>query len=168
LYLLGTMLFIDRSYRVYSLVVWLALFLWGFGVAGVIGKLKERLTYPRVGYARVQRCRPGVAAYTVLTLAFAGQFARDYVYRLDSHGLMPVLVGGIFTLAIALPAMRPLTADLAWVSLLLLGIQFWLLQRSADYSGMYWTLVCMGLIGIVFGVVRLRRFLRDNPKAAEA
>ncbi len=168
LYLIGTMLFIGRSYRVYSSVVWLALFLWGNGVAGVIGKLKERLTYPRVGYARVQRCGPGVAAYTVLTLAFAGQFARDYVYRLDLHGLMPILVGGIFALAIALPAMRPRTADLAWISLLLLGIQFWLLQRSADYSGMYWTLVCMGLIGIVFGVVRLRRFLRDNPKVAGA
>jgi hypothetical protein len=33
---------------------------------------------------------------------------------------------------------------------------------------MYWTLVCVGLIGIVTGLVRLRRFLRENPKAAEA
>jgi hypothetical protein len=33
---------------------------------------------------------------------------------------------------------------------------------------MYWTLVCVGLMGIVFGVVRLQRFLRENPKAAEA
>jgi hypothetical protein len=168
LYLIGTMLFIGRSYRIYSSVVWLALFLWGNGVAGAIGKLKERLTYPRVGHARVQRRGPGVAAYTVLMLAFAIQFVRDYVYMLDLHGLVPVLVGGIVALAIALPAMRPRTADLAWISLLLLGMQFWLLQRSADYRGMYWTLVCMGLIGVVFGVLRLRRFLRENPKAAEA
>ena len=32
---------------------------------------------------------------------------------------------------------------------------------------MYWTLVCMGLIGIGFGVLRLRRFLRENPTPAE-
>ena len=168
MHLMGGSLFIGRSYRTYSLVLWTSLWFWGFGVNWVIGKLKERLTYPRLGHARVQRRGPGVAAYTVLMLAFAIQFVRDYVYMLDLHGLVPVLVGGIVALAIALPAMRPRTADLAWISLLLLGMQFWLLQRSADYRGMYWTLVCMGLIGVVFGVLRLRRFLRENPKAAEA
>jgi hypothetical protein len=160
-------MFVGRSYLSYSGAVWFTLFLWGFGVKWAIEKLKERITYPRVGYARMQRRRPGVTAYTMLTLAFAIQFARDYVYRLELHGLVPILVCGIVAVAIALPAMRPWTAHLAWISLLLLGMQSWLLQRSADYRWMYWTLVCVGLIGIVFGVLRLRRFLRENPTPAE-
>ena len=169
LYLMGGTLLIGRSYRVYSSVLWLSLWVWGFGVNWVMGKLKERLTYPRVGYATAPTRAPGFAVYVVAALAVAVNLADSYGYRLIiPQGLGPVLIGGIVAVAIALPAMRPWTAHQAWFFLAFLGMQLWLLQRGADYRGMCWMLVFLGLIGIVFGGLRLRRFLRENPKVAEA
>jgi hypothetical protein len=78
-----------------------------------------------------------------------------------------VLIGGVVALAIALPAVRPWTADVAWIFLIVLGEHLSRPQVSADYRWMYWTLVCLGLVGIVLSTVRLRRFLRENPKAVE-
>ena len=167
-YVLGGTLFTGRPYRVYSSVLWLSLWVWGFGVNWVIGKLKERLTYPRVGYASTPIRAPRFAPYVVATLAMAIQFADSYGYRLlILHSLGPVLIGGIVLVAIALPAMRPWTAHQAWFCLVFLGMQLWMLQRGTDYRWMCWMLVCMGLIGIVFGGLRVRRFLRENPKVAE-
>jgi hypothetical protein len=169
LYLMGGTLFTGRSYRMYSSLLWISLWGWGFGVNWVMGKLKERLTYPRVGYATAPIRAPGFAVYVVGALTMAVQLAESYGYRLViPQGLGPVLIGGIVVVAIALPAMRPWTAHQAWFFLVFLGMQLWRLQRSADYRGMCWMLVCMGLVGIVFGVLRLRRFLRENPKTAEA
>jgi hypothetical protein len=97
----------------------------------------------------------------------AVQIADNCGYRLVPLSLGPALIGGIVALAIALPAIRPWSSHLAWLFLTFLGIQIWLLQRNADYRWMYWTLLCMGLMGIAFGALRLRRFLRENPKVAE-
>jgi hypothetical protein len=169
LYLMGGTLFTGRSYRTYSAVLWLSLWVWGFGVNWVMGKLKERLTYPRVGYATAPIRAPGFRVYVAFVLAMAVQWADSYGYRLIiPQGLGPVLIGGIVAVAIALPAMRPWTAYQAWFFLAFLGVQLWMLQRGADYRGMCWMLVCMGFIGIVFGALRLRRFLRENPKAIAA
>ena len=41
LYLMGTTMFLGRSYLAYSSAVWFTLFLWGFGVQWAIEKLKE-------------------------------------------------------------------------------------------------------------------------------
>jgi hypothetical protein len=167
LYLIGAVMFVGRSYLAYSSAVWLTLFLWGFGVKWGIEKLKERITYPRVGYVQAKLRQAGIADYIPLVL-FAGiQFAEAFGHRLDLHGVGTILLGGVVALAIALPAVRPWAANVAWIFLISLGGHLWRLQVSTDYSGMYWTLVCMGLIGIVFGVLRLRRFLRENPKVVE-
>jgi hypothetical protein len=160
-------MFARRSYFAYSSAVWLTLFLWGFGVKWGIEKLKERITFPRVGYVQAKLQKARIADYVPLAL-FAGlQLAEAFGHGLDLHGVGSVLIGGVVALAIALPAMRPWTADAAWICLTILGWQLWSRPRSEGYSGMYWTLVCLGLIGIVFGVLRLRRFLRENPKVAE-
>jgi hypothetical protein len=169
LYLMGGTLFTGRSYRMYSSLLWPGLWGWGFGVNWVMGKLKERLTYPRVGYAAAPIRAPGFAVYVVGALAMAVYLADGYGYRpIIPQGLGPVLIGGIVAVAIALPATRPWTAHQAWFFLVFLGMQLWRLQRGADYRGMCWMLVCMGLIGVVFGALRLRRFLRENPKAIAA
>jgi hypothetical protein len=167
LYLIGAVAFVGRSHLAYSAAVWLTLFFWGFGVKLVIEKLKERITYPRVGYAEAKLREAGIADYIPLVL-FAGiQFAEAFGHRLDLQGADSILLGGVVALAIALPAVRPGAANIAWLFLLVLSAHLWRPQVSADYRGMYWTLVCMGLIGIVFGALRLRRFLRENPKVAE-
>jgi len=167
LYLIGLSLLEGRPYRAYLAVVWLTLFLWGYGVRWAIEKLKERITYPLVGYAHEKIREAGVAVYIPLALYVGIQVAEVFGHGLDLHGVGSFLIGGVVALAIALPAMRPWTADIAWLFVTLLGLQLWSRPRSAGYSGMYWTLVCMGLIGIVFGALRLRRFLRENPKPAE-
>ena len=168
LYLIGAATFTGRSFVTYAAAVWLTLFLWGFGVKLVIEKLKERITYPRVGYAEAKMGAAGVAAYIPSALYVGILLAETFGHRLDLHGAGSILLGGVVALAIALPAVRPGAARVAWLFLIVLSAHLWRPQVSAGYSGMYWTLVCMGLIGIVFGVVRFRRFLRDNPKAAEA
>jgi hypothetical protein len=168
LYLMGGTLFTGRSYRMYSSLLWPSLWGWGFGVNWVMGKLKERLTYPRVGYVTAPIRAPGFAVYVLGAVAMAVNLADGYGYRpIIPQGPGPVLIGGIVAVAIALPAMRPWSAHQAWFFLVFLGMQLWRLQRGADYRGMCWMLVCMGLIGIVFGALRLRRFLRENPKVAE-
>jgi hypothetical protein len=167
LYLIGTVMFVGRSYFAYSSAVWLTLFLWGYGVEWGIEKLKERITFPRVGYVQAKRQEAGIADYIPLVL-FAGiQLAEAFGHGLHLHGVGTILLGGVAALAIALPAVRPGAANVAWLFLITLGGHLWRLQVSTGYSGMYWTLVCMGLIGIVFGVLRVRRFLRENPKVAE-
>jgi hypothetical protein len=99
---------------------------------------------------------------------FAGiQLAEAFGHGLHLHGVGTILLGGVVALAIALPAVRPGAANVAWLFLITIGGHLWRLQVSTGYSGMYWTLVCMGLIGIVFGVLRVRRFLRENPKVVE-
>jgi hypothetical protein len=167
LYLIGAVMFARRSYFAYSSAVWLTLFLWGFGVKWGIEKLKERITFPRVGYVQAKLQEAGIADYIPLVL-FAGiQFVEASGHGLDLHGVGTILLGGVVALAIALPAVRPGAADAAWLFLTILGLQLWSRPRSEGYSGMYWTLVCVGLIGIVLGVLRLRRFLRENPKVVE-
>jgi hypothetical protein len=168
LYLMGTTMFLGRSYLAYSSAVWFTLFLWGFGVQWAIEKLKERITYPRVGYAEAKMREAGVADYIPVALYIGIGLAEAFGHRLDLHGVGTILLGGVVALAIALPAVRPAAANVAWIFLIVVGAHLWRPQVSADYRGMYWTLVCMGLIGTVFGVLRLRRFLRENPKVAEA
>ena len=168
LYLMGTVMFVGRPHFAYSSAVWLTLILWGFGVEWGIEKLKERITFPRVGYVQANLRKAGIADYIPLVLFAGNQFAEAFGHRLDLLGVGTILLGGGVALAILLPAVRPGAANVAWLFLILLGGHLWRLQVSTGYSGMCWTLVCMGLIGIVYGVLRLRRFLRENPKVAES
>jgi hypothetical protein len=90
--------------------------------------------------------------------------------RIDLRGFGPFLVAGWIALALAAPAMRPWSKDAASGGLYVLWLAILLQPRTKtpNDASAYWTLVCMGLICIVFGALRLRRFLRENPKAAEA
>jgi peptidoglycan/LPS O-acetylase OafA/YrhL len=89
--------------------------------------------------------------------------------KIDLHGFGPFLVGGLIALAIAAQSKRPWSKDAAlWVYVLWLAILLQFRCKITNDAPVYWTLMCMGLIGIVFGALRLRRFLRENPKAAEA
>jgi hypothetical protein len=172
-YLIGMSLLEGKPFRAYWAVVTLLVAFWGITVPWALGKLKERMTYPRTGYAQMPlKGRIGAAVYLVGLLTVGVLLLNLVGLRIDLHGFGPFLVCGLIALAIAAPAMR------AWSkydrsSVNLVTAAFWLAivlkvrDKTPSDAAAYWALVCMGLIGIVFGVLRLRRFLRENPKAAE-
>ena len=175
LYLIGIWLLERRSYRVYWAIVTGVVLLWGIAVQLALGKLKERVTYPRAGYAGMPigertflRSLVGPLLLGVMSLTFVG-------LRSDLRSFGPFLACGLIALAIAEPAMRPASKHhaevLYWGMLLELALCLALLlqfrEKPGDGAVVYWMLVCMGLTGIVLGVLRLRRFLRENPTPAE-
>jgi hypothetical protein len=174
-YLIGLSLLEKRSYRVYWAIVTGLVLLWGIAVQLAMGKLKQRMTYPRVSYAGMPIGGHGILRHIagplllgVMTLSLIG-------FRVDLGSYGPFLAGGLIALAIAEPAMGPASKHhvevLYWGFLLELALWLAMLLQFRDKAGnnaaVYWTLVCMGVVGIVFGAVRLRRFLRENPKPAE-
>jgi hypothetical protein len=175
LYLIGLSLLDGRSYRAYWAIVTGLVLLWGIAVQVALGKLKERMTYPRAGYAGmpikelgVLRRLAGPLMLGVMSLSLIG-------LRVDLRTFGPFLAGGLIALAIAEPALGPASKHhlevLYWGFLLELALWLSLLlqfrSKTANDAAVYWALVCLGFIGIVFGAVRLRRFLRENPKPAE-
>lgn len=175
MYLIGIWLLERRSYRVYWAIVTGVVLLWGIAVQLTLGKLKQRVTYPRAGFAGMPIGERGILRHIVgplllgvMTLSLAG-------LRVDLSSFGPFLAGGLIALAIAEPAMRPASKlhleILYWGFLLELALWLSMLLQFRDKAGnnaaVYWMLVCMGLTGILFGALRLRRFLRENPKPAE-
>ena len=175
LYLIGIWLLERRSYRVYWAIVTGVVLLWGIAVQLALGKLKERVTYPRAGFAGMPIGERGILRHIVGPLMLGVMSLSLAGLRVDLSSFGPFLAGGLIALAIAEPAMRPASKlhleVLYWGFLLELALWLSMLLQFRDKAGnnaaVYWTLVCMGLIGIVFGVLRLRRFLRENPKPAE-
>ena len=175
LYLIGVSLLEKRSYRVYWAISTGVVLLWGIAVQLALGKLKQRMTYPRAGYARIPTEERGIARRVAGSLMLGVMLLSLIGLRIDLHGFGPYLVCGVIAFAIAVPAMRPESKDhldiLYWGILLMLVVYLArllrLLDKTSNDAAAYWMLVCMGLIGIVFGVLRLRRFLRENPKPAE-
>jgi hypothetical protein len=173
-YLIGLALLEGRSYRLYWVIGTVCVLFWGIAVQTAMGNLKERMTYPRVGYAQMPPSgRIGVAVYLAALLNLGGWVLILLDLRIDLHGLGSFLVGGLIALAIAAPAMQPWSKhNVSWGNLVLAALSLTMVLevrgKTANDAAMYWTLVCMGVVGIVFGALRLRRFLRENPKAAEA
>ena len=175
LYLIGLSLLEGRPYWTYWATLTGFVLLWGIAVQLALGKLKERMTYPRAGYAGMPTGERGVLRRLVgplllgvMTLSLAG-------LRVDLSSFGPFLAGGLIALAIAEPALRPASKHhlevLYWGFLLELALWLAMLLQFRDKArkdaAVYWTLVCMGVVSIVFGALRLRRFLRENPKPEE-
>lgn len=127
------------------------------------------MTYPRAGYAQMPlQGRIGSAVYVVGVLTVLVMSLNLIGLRIDLRGFGPFLVGGLIALAIAAPPARPWSKDAAaGVYVLWLAILLQPRTKTPNDAAVYWTPACMALIGIVFGVLRLRRFLRENPTAAE-
>jgi hypothetical protein len=176
LYLIGLSMLDGRSYRAYWAVVTGLVLLWGIAVQVTLGKLKQRMTYPRAGYAGMPVREPGVLRRIAGPLMLGVMSLSLIGLRVDLRSFGPLLAGGLIALAIAEPALGPASKHhlevLYWGFLLELALWLALLlqfrSKTANDAAVYWTMVGMGLIGIGFGALRLRRFLRENPKAAEA
>jgi cbb3-type cytochrome oxidase subunit 3 len=169
LYLIGLSLLEGRSYLRYWATITLFLCLWGIAVPWALGRIKERMTYPRAGYALIPLKGSGVAAYTAGALLLGIHSLDVFGYRIidvRGFGSFPVVV--LIALAIAVQATRQWVRDaLLWGFLLMLAMRLQPRAKTANDTAVYLTLVCMGGIGVVYGVLRLRRFLRENPKVAE-
>ena len=107
LYLVGIWLLERRSYRVYWAIVTGVVLLWGIAVQLALGKLKQRVTSPRAGFAGMPIGERGILRHIagplllgVMSLSLAG-------LRVDLSSYGPFLAGGLIALAIAEPAMRP-------------------------------------------------------------
>jgi hypothetical protein len=172
-YLIGLSLLEGRSYRLYWGIATGCVLFWGIAVQGAINKLKERMTYPRVGYAQMPLSgRIAVAVYVAALLVLGAWSLSLMDLRIDLHGFGPFVVCGVLAFAIAVPAMQPWPKhDVSWGNLLMLAVGLAMVLKVRDKalrdSAIYWTLACMGVVSIVFGALRLRRFLRENPKVAE-
>jgi hypothetical protein len=168
-YLIGMSLLEGKPYRAYWAVVTLLVAFWGITISWALGELKERMTYPRAGYAQMPlKGRIGVAVYIVGVLTVGVMSLNLIGLRIDLHGFGPFLVGGLIALAIAAPAMRPWSKNaVEGVYVLWLAILLQPRARTPNDAAACWTLVRLGLVGIVVGVLRLWRFLPENPKAAE-
>jgi hypothetical protein len=173
LYLIGVSLLEGKSYRAYWAIVTGLVLFWGIAVQEAMGNLKDRMTYPRAGYAQMPLSgRISVAVYVAALLVVGACCLRLMDLRLDLHGFGPFVVCGVIAFAIAAPAMQPWPKhDVSWGFPLWLAIELAMVLKVRDKTpndaAVYWTLVCLGLVGIVFGALRLRRFLRENPKVVE-
>ena len=173
LYLIGLSLLEGRPYRLYWGIATGCVLFWGIAVQGAMSRLKERMTYPRVGYAQMPLSRRiAVAVYLALVLVLGAWSLNFMGLRIDLHGFGPFVICGVIAFAIAAPAMQPWPKhDVSWGNLLWLAMALAMVlkvrDKTANDSAMYWTLVCMGVVSIAFGVLRMRRFLRENPKVAE-
>jgi len=130
-------------------------------------KLKERLTYPRAGY--VCERQPGLLAWFGLAAVILAMvaFILAAFGSSDSKRLMPL----IFGIAIAggfIVSIRRLRATwLNWFALAPLSLGAYSYWRELGVVGFDWLFIVIGTVCTISGALRLRRFLRENPKAVE-
>jgi hypothetical protein len=176
LYLAGLALLERRSYRLYWPIVTGCVLLWGIAVQVVMGKLKEHMTYPRAGYARQSLKERTLRRSMVGPLLLASATLTSMALRINLSIYGPLLVGGLIAIALAEPSMRPASkhhGEILYWGLLLelalsLGMMIQYRVRSATDAAVYWTLLSMGAAALLLGALRLRRFLRENPKNTES
>ena len=176
LYLIGIWLLERRSYRVYWAIVTGVVLLWGIAVQLALGKLKQRLTYPRAGYAGMPigertflRSLVGPLLLGVMSLTFVGLRS-----DLRSFGPLPGLwldrpcdcrTGN--AAGVQAPCGSSVLGDVAGVG----SVPGPAAPVSREARGWGCRLLDAGVHGAhrhrAWRALRLRRFLRENPTPAE-
>jgi hypothetical protein len=147
-----------------------------FGGLWVIQKIKARITYPLVGYARMQvtpednvrLVRAMVAAVVlgiVVTAGLAVLIVRDSVS--DPGRLAPPVLALWVAMCMFIAWARERDPHLLWAPVMPVAAGFYLYAVNAGWKSFGWVVVCYGLSFLVLGALRLWRFLRENPKLAE-
>ncbi|MGJ5817319.1 hypothetical protein [Paludibaculum fermentans] len=170
LWLIGQELPKGRLYQVYWLVVPVMLALSGFAGNWVVGRLKQRVTFPRAGYVALReptrRERIGTAVLAiVVALTLAAVVVRSRSEAVE-HMITPV-VGVILSLSFVVASLKqraPHFLVLAGVALAL-GIAFGALRTG--WSSLNWLFVVLGVVAAISGAIRLSRFVRENGVPAE-
>jgi hypothetical protein len=165
--LIGESLPRGPGFVAYWLAVPAVLALSGFWSRWLVTRLKERLTYPRTGYVDYPEPAPrtrlmvaGVAiaaAATMAGLLLTGRAA-------GAERVAAPAVGVVLSLAFLVISVRqraPHLLALAGVALAL-GIAGGVVKLG--WSSLNWLFVGLGLAATGIGALRLRRYLKANPK----
>lgn len=148
-----------------------------FGGLWVIGKIKERITYPRVGYARMQvtpeaNVRLVRAMVAVFVLGFVVVAGLAVLIVRGNVSNQEELVSPVLALWIAICSFVAWTRErdphLLWAPVMPVAAGLFLFGVEAGWRSFGWVIACYGLSFLVLGALRLRRFLRENPKVAVA
>lgn len=150
---------------------WLAvpalLALSGVGATWLTKRLKERITFPRTGYVewkeptRVQRLgAAGVALVSAAVLAAV-------VARGRMHGMEQVTapaMGVLLSLALLVASLRQSAPHLLALAGVALALGLALGALATGWEAANWLFVGLGAASVVAGGLRLRKFLRQNPR----
>ena len=165
LWLAGTALPKGPAYVAFWLVVPFVLASSGIFSRWAVQKLKERITYPRAGYVLTKQPRwVGVIVALASLLALA---ALVFGLVRGSESTLPPLLVAIVSLGLFILAVHESNERLLILAVISLGLGVWVWRTNAGWAGLNWTFLWLGLAALVTGALRLRRFLRENPKAAE-
>jgi hypothetical protein len=166
LWLIGTALPRGMAYTCFWLVVPPALACFGIFGNRTLQRLKERVTYPRAGYVRLKKPPAWVGVIVVLGLSLTVA-AAVLGFVSDSENILPPLVLAVVSLGLLGEAVRGLNGRLLMLSMISLGLGVWLWRAAAGWTGLSWAFLWLGIAGLALGALRLRIFLRENPKPAE-
>lgn len=174
--LAGTMLFIVALATGRPAFYWtylVAIFLLGPG----LNRIKARVTYPRIGYAKIPdedpvRLRRGILSWTLgvflsaaIILAVTGHLGDNLSWRRAAPAIGGLLFAGGFLYLAQQSGLRRHRAMTA------LSVVTGLLMVLPDIREPYgnlrvWALV-MGLCCLAIGAVILKKFIRNNPLVDE-
>ena len=166
LWLIGTALPRGMAHTSFWLAVPLALACSGIFGNRTLQRLKERITYPRAGYVQLKPPPAWVGAIVALVSLLALATVVFGFVR-DSENTLPPLVLAVVSLGLLGEAVHGLNGRLLILSMISLGLGVWVWRTNAGWAGLNWAFFWLGLASLVVGALRLRRFLRENPKVVE-
>jgi hypothetical protein len=137
-----------------------------FACKWLLFRLKEQITYPRAGYVKA-RHRGRRAAWAAVAGSLVAALVGFGSRSPDARRLFPlifgvILAGGFLWMARRLRA--PYLLLYALVPLLFQAYYYW---ADEGIMSLEWMLVILGAMCATAGAVRLRRFVRQNPKQVE-
>jgi hypothetical protein len=162
LWLIGTALPRGMAHTCFWLVVPPVLACSGFFGNWTLRRLKERITLPRAGYARLKQ--PPAWAKAIVALAI---LAVVFAPVGDTERTLPPLVLAVVSLGLLSEGGRARNGRQLVLAVISLGLGVWLWRTGAGWIGLNWAFLWLGVAAMVTGALRLRRFLRENPKVAE-
>ena len=134
----------------------------GFVGNWTLRRLKERITLPRAGYARFKQ--PPAWAKVIVALAI---LAVVFAPVGDTESTRPPLVMALVSLGMLREGGRARNGRFLILAAISLGLGVWVWRTRAGWIGLTWAFLWLGAAALVTGALRLRRFLRENPKVAE-
>jgi hypothetical protein len=152
------------AFRGVAPLVVLAAILWA---KWFLKKLKERITYPRVGYVRpltgMQRQAWSVIAAALLVATIVLVRARSW----SGDQRSSMAVGLILAVGFAFLAWRQGTPHMLWYAAATPALYVCYYAARGGVLPLEWMFLLLGAICTVGGAIRLGRFLRGNPKQVE-
>jgi hypothetical protein len=138
----------------------------GFFGDRTLRRLKERITLPRAGYARLKQ--PPAWAKVIVALVIA-LVILAVVFAPVGHteSTLPPLVLALVSVGMLREGARARNGRLLILAVISLGLGVWVWRTGAGWIGLNWAFLWLGAAALVTGVLRLRRFLRENPKVVE-